>query len=496
MVDAKRKEKILVVDDEESLRLIFEDALTDEGYEVVTAKDGQEALGILKQDKDIDLVVSDLKMPRLNGIELLKKIKEENIDVEFLVMTGFGTIEVAVECIKLGASDYIPKPFNITHLLIKIKKVLEKRQKQREKKRLSNIVRILNLGNSLNKLQTLDDIIEEFVFHLQNNFNPDSLMLSLYNNITNKLEQKVVKGNFLYQHYDIMFDLSIKMTDFLEKNKLFFVSKHRFSGVKGDFAIIIIPLRVQREKIGVIALIKKNNGEPACFIRDRHLLQIFCMHAANSLQNARFVEQLKTLNLKILSSYSKAVEVKDYYTKGHSENVAKYAFNFGQFIGLSQKELELLYIGGVLHDIGKIGIPDNILNKPDKLTDEEYGVIKKHPVIGKEILEHIEFFEEVIPLVHYHHERIDGQGYPEGLIGDRIPFLVKIISIADGFDAMTSDRSYRRGMPLEKVEKIFEQGAGTQWDFDLVQKWLFLIKTRSKEELQRVEFKGIFNMLT
>ncbi|WP_456324994.1 HD domain-containing phosphohydrolase [Desulfonauticus submarinus] len=495
-MEDKEQEKILVVDDEESLRLICEDALLDEGYKVFTVEDGEKALQILREQKDIDLVISDLKMPNLNGIELIKQAKKEELDADFLIMTGFGTIEVAVECIRLGAADYLPKPFNLSHLIVKVRKVLQERKRRLERRRLSSVVRILNLSSALNRIKDFKGILYEFIYHLQKNFNPDSLIISFYNSRNGRLEQKVIKGKFFKKNYQLIFPLNKKMLDVLQKNSSFVSDNYTFENIEKKFSLLIIPLTVQNEKIGVLLLLKENKEKISSLLKNKKLINIFCMHAAISLQNASFFKRLRNLNLEIISSYAKAVEARDYYTKGHSENVARYAFNLGKFIGLGDKELELLYVGGMLHDIGKIGISDQILNKPGKLTDEEYEKMKQHPVIGKEILSKIEFLKEVVPLVYYHHERIDGKGYPEGLTGEQIPLLVKILSVVDAFEAMTSNRSYRNALPLEEVEKIMFEGAGTQWDEDLVHKWFFLVKDRGMEELKNIsEFKGIFRLL-
>ncbi|MCB0825180.1 MAG: HD domain-containing protein [Armatimonadetes bacterium] len=159
----------------------------------------------------------------------------------------------------------------------------------------------------------------------------------------------------------------------------------------------------------------------------------------------------------IVLSFIKAVEAKDPYTAGHSERVMQYSLWLGEAIGLGPYELRILELGTLVHDVGKIGIPDAILTKPDRLTDEEFAVIQKHPEYGEEILKSIGIFRECLPIVRSHHERLNGMGYPDGLQGDQIPMLVRISTIADMFDAMTSNRAYRAGMPIEKVLSIMRE---------------------------------------
>ena len=162
------------------------------------------------------------------------------------------------------------------------------------------------------------------------------------------------------------------------------------------------------------------------------------------------------------------VDAKDFYTRGHSDRVSYYATKIGEEMGLSNEEIELLKIGGVFHDIGKIGTNDDILLKNSRLDDNEYAEIKKHPIKGANILSAMSMFKEAVPLVKYHHERYDGRGYPEGLAGEEIPLLARIISVADAFDAMTSDRIYRTKMELERAIDQLVQGKNTQFDAKIV----------------------------
>jgi putative nucleotidyltransferase with HDIG domain len=182
------------------------------------------------------------------------------------------------------------------------------------------------------------------------------------------------------------------------------------------------------------------------------------------------------MNQDVIRSFAQAVEAKDYYTRGHSERVAEYACRLARAVGLENREIERLHIAGMLHDIGKIGIPDHILNKPGSLTDEEYEHMKRHSVMGKEILGQVEAMKDVTPLIYHHHERMDGQGYPDGLVGEQIPFLARIICLADSYEAMTSNRSYRNALPMERVMSVLEMGAGSQWDHDLTVAWMSIVE--------------------
>lgn len=197
----------------------------------------------------------------------------------------------------------------------------------------------------------------------------------------------------------------------------------------------------------------------------------------------RINEELKESNDKLEQAYLDmvetlrfTVEAKDLYTRGHSDRVADYSVLIGEKVGLPEDQIKLLRIGGLFHDIGKIGIPDSILLKPEKLTDEEYSEIKNHPAIGAHILGAAVIFKDIIPIVKHHHEKYDGKGYPSGLKGEDIPYLARIAAIADTFDAMTSRRSYRRALDLQIVKDEIQKCSGTQFDPQLADAFLEILE--------------------
>ena len=175
-------------------------------------------------------------------------------------------------------------------------------------------------------------------------------------------------------------------------------------------------------------------------------------------------EQLVKAYLESIETLRFTVEAKDKYTRGHSERVSEYSVLIGRKLGLPESDLKTLKIGGLFHDVGKIGISDTILLKKGKLTDQEYSEIKNHPIIGKNILSNAAIFSDILPIVTYHHERYDGKGYPEGLSDKDIPLLARIVAVADAFDAMTSKRSYRAELDLNYVKNEIKSKSGTQFD--------------------------------
>ena len=177
--------------------------------------------------------------------------------------------------------------------------------------------------------------------------------------------------------------------------------------------------------------------------------------------------------MEMVTSLAGAIDAKDTYTKGHSTSVSRYSEALARALNLPEAEVERIALGALLHDVGKIGIPENVLRKPTHLSEEEWEIMKQHPVIGAEkVLMPNEALRDLIPIVKYHHERWDGTGYPEKLSGTDIPFSARIVSVADAYHALISDRPYRKGLGVEKACEILKMGAGIQWDRDLVRQFI------------------------
>ena len=192
-------------------------------------------------------------------------------------------------------------------------------------------------------------------------------------------------------------------------------------------------------------------------------------------------EKLEKAYMETIQTLRFTVEAKDTYTRGHSDRVSEYSVLLGKYLNLSEEDLHLLKVGGLFHDIGKIGVPDSILLKTTKLTDDEYSEIKNHPTIGAHILSNATIFENAIPIVKHHHERYDGHGYPSKLVGENIPYLARIAAVADSFDAMTSKRTYRDSLPLDVVKQEIEKNKGTQFDPNIADVFLDILNNHYNE---------------
>jgi len=248
-------------------------------------------------------------------------------------------------------------------------------------------------------------------------------------------------------------------------------------------SFISVPLVVERKTIGMLVLMHRQHGggedHLASYLpRDIATISVFASQASLVLHNTllKLENGKKEVYLETIAALVTAIDAKDKYTRNHSKNVARVAVALARGLKLSDREIQTIEYGALLHDIGKIGISETILNKNGKLEDEEYEIIKSHPVIGVTILQPVDFLQSTSAIIHYHHERIDGRGYPSGLKGEDIPFEARIVSIADAWDAMTSDRSYRKGMSTEQALRELQNHAGSQFDAHMIKTFTTMIK--------------------
>lgn len=323
------EERILIVDDEEVICTVLAKRLGKEGYSCTTANNGNEALSHFYTGS-FSLIISDIKMPEMNGIELLQRVKAVDPKIKVIMVTAYPEIDMAVNAMRLGAYDFIIKPADLDLIVISVKKALESKRLEEEIDAYHN---------------RMEELVEERTARLQ--------------------------------------------------------------------------------------------------------------HAYRTLKKSH-MDSVKVL--------AEAIDAKDPYTRGHSDRVKRMSLGIAKKLGFSEDGQETLEYGALLHDIGKIGIKDEVLRKHGSLSSEEYQYIREHPVIGVKIVEGVEFFKDKIPMIRHHHEHYDGNGYPDGLVGEAIPLEARIISIPDAFDAMTSARPHRGVMPLQDVLAELEKCSGKQFD--------------------------------
>lgn len=242
--------------------------------------------------------------------------------------------------------------------------------------------------------------------------------------------------------------------------------------------VAIAPFLIRGKAIGVMNL-ATGSKDDRYGKEDLELFRNFAAQAAVSIENTQLYERLQDAYLGAISSLVAAIEARDPYTVGHSTRVTKYTVAIAQEFGFSTQEVEEIRLAGLLHDVGKIGIPDKILNKPGPLSEEEYSAIKMHPTLSVRIVEPLPHLGNIIPMIYHHHERYDGKGYIEGMTGTEIPVGARILAVADAFEAMTSDRPYREALSRGAAIKELVEGAGSQFDPKVVETFVRLLKKQS-----------------
>jgi len=245
--------------------------------------------------------------------------------------------------------------------------------------------------------------------------------------------------------------------------------------------IVCLPLVCRGKKVGLMIVCKKKGAFPYN-PSDIELVSILSSQAAIAIENARLFEDAQEANFDSIRALTEALEVKDAYTRGHSDRLVRYAMTIAEKLGLSLQKREEVMYAAILHDIGKIGVREEVLNKPASLTPEEYEEMKSHPAKGAEIVKKIKSLKSVVPLVYHHQERYDGKGYPEGLAGDQIPIGARIVSVLDAFDAMTSNRVYRRAPGYRYALDELKRNAGTQFDPKVVDTFLETLRPEDEAE--------------
>ncbi len=483
--------KILVVDDEIGIIDSLSVVLKRSGYDFTGIVDPVEAIERVRKEH-FDLMILDYLMYPLHGDKVVETIREFNSELYILLLTGHKDLAPPLETIKaLDIQGYCEKSDRFDQLLLLVESGIKSISQMRTiKKFRDGLNEILQAVPKIYSLQPIDSILEDILSEIMPLVDSENAFI-LVDDTTDIIagNKSIFKGIGKYKA-EINYFMEMLSPSLMEHIGFARISRQRVNLEGG----VIFPLINEfHQTIGVIYVESKNLDEGI------KLLEIYTNQAASSINNAflhslvnmkndelnKTYDQLKLRYMDTIEALRQAVDAKDFYTRGHSDRVAYYAVKIGEAAGLAQQEMETLRISGIFHDIGKIGTADDILLKTDKLNEKELQEIQKHPLKGARILSAVSMFKDVVPVVKCHHERVDGTGYPEGMKGEEIPLLARIISVSDAFDAMMSDRLYRTKLNLEEARQQLLNGAGTQFDDRIVKLFLELIDGTGYGEMLR-----------
>ncbi len=487
---ATSRSRILILEDEAPIRTALARYLEQVGYAVETAENGRIGLEKLRAEH-FDLAVSDIMMPEMGGLAFLEKAKSERPDLDVVMVTGYGDASIAVEAMKNGAADFVTKPFQFDYLESIVRRLMERREDRADRPRDANVEHLEDrLHEKVRELSTLYSINEsldevegvEPVFSRMARlaaqscdarsasayiWEADTRTLVLHSvhpvgAASSRVPRVRASGAFV--------DLMRKPQDprkFADPMGLAMLEPLLIAPERPPTSAVLAPLFVRGEAFGVLC-VESKFGDSTFGEQDLGFVRTILKKAAVMIERAALYDTIQSNLVSTLTSLVRTLEAKDPYTRFHSDRVTNLAIMVGREMGVSQTDLEVLRFAGLLHDIGKIGVSDAILQKKGSLTPEEFEAIKAHPIIGDRILEPLGMLPEERSIIRHHHERWDGRGYPDGLAGKDIPFLARVLTLADSYDAMTSDRVYRLGLSHDVALGEVVRYAGRQFDPNVV----------------------------
>jgi len=478
--------RVMLVDDDDSVREALTEILSRRGWLVEDFASAEGAIAALKR-QHYGVILADVNMPGMSGMDFLHLARESAPDVPVVMITGYPSIDLAVESIKFGAVDFLQKPFKAEELEIVIRKAagssgnpVKPGDKTRAigtlpelaKKRLEDKIKELSIlhtiSESLDEVSEKEDIFRKTMDIAQIIADSDSAFIMVVEHDGGKL---VVRGASGYDGAVVGESFSLADEPFrsvLEKRcyTYYMAQGGSLGGLVpegGPRPVLLAPMIINREAVVILGLSGRPCG-PEISGDVLTLVLNLTAKASLKLENIALSENIFSSIIGALNSLINALDARDTYTRDHSHRVTRYAVEIARSMGCAQEVLDSISFAGPLHDIGKIGVRDEILLKKSGFTEEEREIMKSHVVRGEEILRPLNLLVSEKAVVLYHHERWDGGGYPRGLSGADIPLVARIFSVADTFDAMTSTRPYRQALSLDVARSEIVRCRGTQFD--------------------------------
>jgi putative nucleotidyltransferase with HDIG domain len=461
---------ILIVDDEPAVLAVIQEMLEDEPYRLLPANSVQEARRILHR-QNVNIILTDLLLGDGSGADILEEARQLHPDCQVIFMTGQPTIRNAINLLKKGACDYLTKPFGLETLKLTLGKAEEIIRLEQENIHLKRMMSFYKVSEAMGTAMELGQLLDLILNTTAKEFEADRASIFFHNEIDGKIECGAsvdeTDGQIRNAIQEHCFFVSLKV--------IYNMEPYLYREANPDFASdedsvrssICQPLMAKGRVLGTLVVVRVKNHHP--FTQGQLSgLGLLAAKAAGAIENWRLYDDLRQSYIAAVQALANAIEARDQYTRGHTERVCRLSEILAEELEWGEELLGDLRMGGLLHDIGKIGVPDSILNKPGPLSDEEFEIMKKHPETGARILQSISFLKQAIPYILYHHERHDGSGYPHGLRGEDIPHAGRLLAVVDTIDAITSDRPYRKGRTLAEAIDEIQENSGTQFHPEVV----------------------------
>ncbi len=467
---------IVVVDDEKHICGIIAEALSSENYNVETYTNPGRALDYIANN-DVDLVLTDLVMGESSGVQVLESTLESHPDAVIILMTAHPTVQAAISVLKKGAYDFLIKPFKLELLKSTIKRGLEHQRILRENLRLKGQVEFLKLSQASSSGMDIDRYLEMVTETCRKEFSAAAVGLIEIDPEQRTVLRKVSRADSDEYDTAVSDETSLEQFNYTKSTKpVVKADKAIVDGLEHTKISVSQPIFVSRKLHGVInILITTRFGRFTPGEAD--LLAILTGAAASAIANHRLYQDLQDSYLQAIRGLTNAIEARDQCTAGHTDRVCKLAEQVALGLDWDVTRIKNCTIGCTLHDIGKIGVPDSVLNKPGLLTEPELELMKGHPELGLKIIGGIDVFKPAIPYISSHHEWFNGNGYPSGLKGEEIPIEGRLLAVVDTFDAIMSDRPYREGAGLKVAMRELFRYRGMQFDPEIVDRFVSVLKS-------------------